>query len=239
MTAIVAAAICGESLTAPAPAPLLKPFPAAAGAQTLDENSAKQLLAGYGLCVPRSIVAESVPAVVAAAAALGYPVVLKGLGVDHKTDAGAVRVGLDDAGEVQAAACEMDGVTDRFLVEECITGVIAELLIGVVRDPAHGYVLTLAAGGVLTELMRDSVSLLLPATRADIGTALKGLRVARLLEGYRGGPRVDLDRIVTAIMCVARFVTDHVEGLEEIEVNPLMCLRHQPVVADALIRMRD
>ena len=81
------------------------------------------------------------------AGSIGFPVVLKGEGVAHKTEAGAVRLGLRDAEAVKSAAGEMP--TESFLVEEMVSGGIAEILIGIVRDPAHGFVLTLGAGGQL------------------------------------------------------------------------------------------
>ena len=129
--------------------------------------------------------------------------------------------------------------TDHFLVEEMVTGTVAELLIGVVKDPAHGFVMTLAAGGTLTELMQDSASLLLPATDAMIEQALASLRIARLLDGYRGAPPADRAAILKAIRAVEAYVLANAEGLEEIEVNPLLCTPTDAVAADALMRRKD
>jgi len=159
--------------------------------------------------------------------------VLKGLGHAHKTEAGAVHVGLDP-GDVNAAASQMGGA--GFLVEEMVEGGAVELLIGVVRDPAHGFVLTLGAGGQLTELLADSGSLLVPASRREVEDCLANLRCARLVDGYRGGPPVNRDAILDAVMAVQAYVIANAEVLEEVEINPLIATPTRAVAVDALLR---
>ena len=201
------------------------------------EAEAKARLAWHGLRTPLFKRASSPGAARAAAVDIGPPVVLKGEGIAHKTEAGAVALNLMSGREVSEAAEKMP--TDHFLVEEMVTGTIAELLIGVVKDPAHGFVMTLAAGGTLTELMQDSASLLLPATDAMIERALASLRIAKLLDGYRGAPSADRAAILKAIRAVEAYVLANAEGLEEIEVNPLLCTPTDAVAADALMRRKD
>lgn len=203
----------------------------------VSEAEAKFRLAQYGLRVPKSIRAKSPGMARAAAADIGYPVVLKGEGVAHKTEAGAVVLGLNSGGDVSAAAAAMP--TERFLVEEMVSGTVAELLIGVVKDPAHGFVLTLAAGGTLTEILQDRCSLLLPASDAAIDAALDGLKIAKLLAGYRGKPAADRSAILRAVRSVQDYVLAEAEGLEEIEINPLLCTPEDAVAADALMRRKD
>jgi succinyl-CoA synthetase beta subunit len=164
-------------------------------------------------------------------------VVLKGEGVAHKTEAGAVVLNLMSGAAVSDAASAMPA--DRFLVEEMVSGAVAELLIGVVKDPAHGFVMTLAAGGTLTEVLEDSASLLLPATDAMIEEALNSLRVAKLLDGYRGAPAADRAAILRAVHSVQDYVLAKADGLEEIEINPLLCTPTDAVAADALMRRKD
>ena len=148
----------------------------------------------------------------------------------------AVRLGLTVQG-LEAAARDMP--CTRFLVEEMITGALAELLIGVMRDPAHGYVLTIAAGGVLTEILKDSVSLLLPTTPADVDAALDRLKIAPLLNGFRGKPPCNRAAILRAVMAVQDYVLAHASGLQEIEINPLICTADDAIAADALMRRKD
>lgn len=202
-------------------------------AQILTEDAAKAALAGHGLAVPRSVTAGSVADCTTAAARLDPPLALKGIGIAHKSDAGAVHLDLD-AARIGAAAAEMP--CDSFLVEEMVQGGVAELLIGITRDPAHGFVLTLAAGGVLTELLEDSASLLLPAARVEIETALRKLKVFAQLAGFRGKRGADLGAVLEAIEAIQTYALANLENLEEVEVNPLICTATGAIAADALIR---
>ena len=218
-------------------APLLLPGRGEGAVTTLAEAEAKAALAGFGLAVPRSARAETPAEAAAAADALGLPVALKGAGAAHKTEAGTVRLGLSDAAAVEHVARAIPA--ERFLVEEMVTGAVAELLVGIRRDPAHGFVLTLAAGGVQAEMLEDAGHLLLPATDEQIAAALGRLRVAKLLAGWRGAPAADRGAIVAAVQAVAGYATAHADRLEEAEVNPLICTPDRAVAADALIRLRE
>ncbi len=106
---------------------------------------------------------------------------------------------------------------------------------GVVADPAHGFVLTLAAGGTLTELLQDRQSLLLPTSEASIRDALRRLKISRLLVGFRGGDAASISAIIDAVMQLQDYVTTHADKVVEIEINPLMCTKARAIVADALL----
>ncbi|KQB96206.1 acyl-CoA synthetase [Loktanella sp. 1ANDIMAR09] len=200
-------------------------------ATILSEAQAKQVLQGCGLPVPRSEYVSNLNDLADAGRTVGFPVVLKGTGVAHKTEAGAVVVGIPDQAALLHAAKAMP--TDSFLVEQMITGVVAELLVGVVLDPAHGYVLTLAAGGTWAEILQDSTSLILPVEARDIEQALGELRIAPVLKGYRGAPAVDIQAIIDAVLAVQSYVI--AQTPIEVEINPLMCGPNGAVAADALI----
>ncbi|MCZ4366581.1 acetate--CoA ligase family protein [Sulfitobacter dubius] len=212
--------------------PLL-PAPSFAKTITVTEGDAKRALAAYGLDIPTSRAGIAPADVVNCAEKIGFPVVLKGEGVAHKTETGAVKLNLTDAEQVSAAAQTMQAET--FLVEEMITGTVAELLLGIVADPAHGFVLTLAAGGTLTEILEDGQSLLLPTTDTDIRHALGRLRIHPLLSGYRGGEPANIDAIVDAALKLQNFVTDHADEIAEIEINPLICTKDRAIIADTLL----
>ncbi|MEM6310494.1 MAG: acetate--CoA ligase family protein, partial [Pseudomonadota bacterium] len=218
---------------AAAPAPLLLPKPDHAGTKTLTEAEAKSTLAHYGLRIPQSAQAKRADEAGQIAEEFGGAVVVKGQGVAHKTEAGAVVLNVRGAKAVEAAARGMP--TETFLVEEMIKNTVAEVLVGVVKDPAHGYVMTLAAGGTLTELLEDSASLLVPSDAQAIGAALRSLKVTKLLNGYRGAPGANVEAIVHAVMAVQAYVV--AEHPEEVEVNPLMCGPTEAVAADALIKI--
>lgn len=231
IAAIDAAARLGRPVAGEDPVLLA---PAVADARTPSEAEAKAALAEFGLRVPRSERATTPAEAAAAADRVGFPVVLKGEGVAHKTEAGAVRLGLGDAAAVEAAAKAMPA--GGFLVEEMITGAVAELLVGVTHDPAHGYVLTLGAGGVMTEILQDTRSLLIPASRASVAAALDRLKIAPLLRGYRGKPAAHLDAILDAVDAVQAYVTANAGAVAECEINPLICTPDGAIAADALIR---
>ena len=231
LTAIEAAAFLDRPLS---PEPIRIPLPVQAS-RLLSEQEAKALLHQHGLKVPASAFADGPQAAANAAEEIGFPVVLKGTGIAHKTEAGAVALNLQSACAVHAAAAGMPATS--FLVEKMVTGSLVELLIGIVRDPAHGYVLTLAAGGILTELLEDSRSLIVPAGREEIKQALEILRLGRVLTGYRGKPACDLEAIVEAVMAVQAFVLS--APVEEVEINPLLCGADFALAADALVRMGE
>ncbi len=231
LSAISAAAYLGRPYVTPEP--LLISAPTVAS-ETLTEAEAKAALKAFGVPVPASARASS-DELDSAATEVGFPLVLKAEGIAHKTEAGGVALGLKSVDEVSHAATEMP--SDQFLIEEMVIGTIAELLVGIVRDPAHGFVLTLAAGGTLTELLKDSASLLLPTTSEDIDAALDSLRIAPVLRGYRGKPAADRAAIIRAVLAVQDYVVAHADRLEEVEINPLMCTRDRAVAADALIRI--
>jgi len=203
-------------------------------AELLDEQSAKLALAAHGLTIPPSVVVTDRSTAGQAAADIGFPVALKTLGLAHKTGANGLALGLNTRAEVEIAAPRLaDG---PLLVERMVAGTLVEVLVGVTRDPAHGFVLTLGAGGTMTDVLRDRASLLIPATRAEVTARLKDLNIAPLLEGFRGNPPVDLDALLAAIDAVQAYVLANAERVEEVEINPLICTQDNAIAADALIR---
>lgn len=237
LTAIKAAAFLGCVPGQRAAVLHAGPSQSAGRSRVLDEAQAKVALSGHGLDVPRFETADSPEEAAHVANSLRFPVVLKGSGVAHKTEAGLVTLDLANAQAVLAAAQEMK--CRSFLIEEMVPTPIVELLIGVLRDEAHGFVLTLGAGGVLTEVLSDTVSLLLPVTPEDINVALGALRVAPLLHGYRGKPGADISTITAAVLAVQDYVTAHANHVEEVEINPLIVTPTRATAVDALIRTGD
>jgi hypothetical protein len=114
---------------------------------------------------------------------------------------------------------------------------LAELIVGIKRENDFALALVIGAGGVLVELLKDSVSLLLPTTDSAIRAALLGLRSASLLQGFRARPAADLDALVAAIRAVADYACENVGQLLELDVNPLMVGAHGTTAVDALIRL--
>ncbi|MBB3312462.1 acetyl-CoA synthetase [Rhizobium sp. BK196] len=238
IAAEVAAGI-GDTWRKPPSLPLLNMASVEGAIETLTEADAKTELDLAGLPIPKGRVASSPLQAADYAQRLGFPVVLKALGVAHKTEAGAVALNLKDAKAVSDAASKM-AATDGFLVEKMIDPPVAELIVGASRDPIFGLSLTLGAGGIFVELLEDSVVLPLPTTRLEISEAISRLKIAKLIEGYRGRPKGDLEATVTAVARAADYVVMNAARLEELDINPLMVLPegHGVTAVDALIRRR-
>jgi hypothetical protein len=169
--------------------------------------------------------------VAAQAAGLTAPYALKGLGFAHKTEAGAVRLGLTTL-DGQA---EMTGATG-YLLEEMVTGAVAEILMGLRRDPVYGVTLTLGMGGVTAELLADTVTLVLPATEAQVLATLRSLRLWPLLDGYRGRAKADMAAVADIAVRLGKLMLADA-SLEEIEINPILVRPDGAVAVDALVRM--
>ena len=241
LAALEAAAVVGEAWRQPAAPPVVAPALAAGVPRVIDEAEAKARLRRVGLATPAGGVAQDADAAAAVAASLDGALVVKALGVAHKTERGAVRLGLRGAAAVRAAAQDLLPLGAGLLVERQVEDVVCELIVGLKRDAQFGVLLTLGAGGILVELVRDSVTLLLPTHADAVREALAGLRCAPLLRGHRGRPAGDVDAAVAAVLAVANFGVAHAAVLEELDVNPLAVLpAGQGVVAlDALLRIRE
>ena len=240
VAAVRAAADVGAAWGRPPSAPLLvAPAPAGGPVTVLDEAASKRMLSGAGVTVPESRVVASADEAVEAAEALGFPVVVKALGVAHKTDVGGVRLNLRTADEVGSAMSMMSGLSERYLVERMVEGVVTEIIVGVAQDEQFGPYVVVGGGGVLVELMKDSASLLLPVTREQVVRALNGLQCAPLLNCFRGCPEADLDAAADAVLAVAAMVEKDPSAIAELDINPLMVLEkgHGAVAADALVRL--
>ena len=195
------------------------------------------LLREYGIPAVRTEAAASRDAALAAAGAIGYPVVVKTdePGIAHKSDVGGVRLGL--AGPAEAGAA-YDDLAARLgpRVVVCETAPPGtELALGIVRDPALGPLLVVGAGGVLVEILAERAVLLAPVTRSAALAALRRLRIAPVLAGSRGQPAADLGAIADAIAGLSRLACDLGDALEALDINPLICAPAGPVAVDALL----
>jgi len=211
-------------------------------ARTLNEHDAKRALAASGVPVPGSALAGPAGAA-AAAEALGFPVVIKAVGeaLEHKSEVGGVVLNVRSRAEADAAVQRLARLSQSFLVEEMVSDGVAEVLVGITVDPVFGQLLVLGAGGVLTELLRDSVALLPPFDAGAIEAALRKLRVWQLLQGFRGRPAGDLGALIETALACTRYAADNLEHLVELDMNPVI-VRPQgkgAVAVDALIRLAE
>ncbi len=198
----------------------------------IDEADAKDILSRNGVTVPAGARSNR-DGLVAVAKKIGYPVTLKGLGLAHKSEAGAVFVGIKDADELIAASKQMPKEICEFLVEQTVTNIVAEVLVSVRRDAPVGWLITLGAGGIYTELWRDTVFLLAPASNDEIKRALEKMRIAPLLNGFRGKPIADTDSLIELIQKLICTALNN--ALVEVELNPVLVTTNSAVAVDVLM----
>ncbi len=194
------------------------------------------MLRDYGIPAVRAQPAATRAGAVRAAAAIGYPVVLKtdAPGIAHKSDVGGVRLGLDGPEPVAAAYDELAArLGPRVLV--CQTAPPGtELALGIARDPALGPLIVIGAGGVLVEFLTERAVVLPHLTRSAALAILAELRVGTLLAGFRGRPPADLGAAAAAITALSALACELGDALEALDVNPLVCGPSGAVAADVL-----
>jgi acyl-CoA synthetase (NDP forming) len=247
LAAIAAAAEAGdfantvENPTLSSRIPAFAQMTAGSNTRILSEWEGKLALAGHEVRVPEGRLAVTIESAVLASELIGFPVVVKAVGTEiaHKTEIGAVRLGLKDSAAVAEAAAALLGIGEALLVERMVPDAVAELIVGIDRDPAFGLYLVIGSGGILVELIGDRRVLLLPAREQEIRAALGQLKTAKLIAGYRGKPAGDLDAAVAAILAIQAYALDNSDRLIELDVNPLIVRPSGKgaVAVDVLIRL--
>ena len=212
-----------------------------AGQDTLNEYQGKLLLAEYGIPVTREDLVHTADEAASALERLGAPVVLKSCGQElkHKTEAGLVALGLDDADAVRetfddimarAASFNPDGV----LVQSMISGG-RELLLGMKRTPGFGPCVTLGIGGIFTETLRDVAVRVAPFEMSDALDMMEQLRTKELLGPVRGMAPADRNTLAEAVMSLGRLALE-CPAVSEIDINPIIIQPDgAPVAVDALV----
>jgi acetyltransferase len=221
-----------------------KMLDASAGRRALDEVQSKRLIRAYAIRGPRETVARSAEAAVAAAKRIGFPVVVKAVSaaLPHKSDAGAVKVGLETAKAVrdaykQIVAAVVDHAgspPDGVLIAEMVSDGI-ELVLGANRDPEVGPVILFGTGGIALELYRD-VALSPPlADEVEALALIERTRAGALVNGYRGRPALDCKALVAALLGLSQLMRDAQGRIESIDINPFLLQRRGGVALDALV----
>jgi acetyl-CoA synthetase len=220
----------------------------AAPARVMTEREAKAVLAAYGVTVIGERLATETEDAVGAAATLGYPVALKVESPDipHKTEAGVIRLDLRSADQVRAAFAALLARADAIEPPPRVHGVLVqkmappglEVMVGARIDRLFGPLIVVGLGGVLVELLADTAVAPAPVTREQAVAMLRGLKGARLLAGYRGGPAVDVDALAEVVARLSELVADQAGLIEEMDVNPLICAGDGIVAVDALLVRR-
>ena len=212
-------------------------------AYTLSEFESKQLLARAGVPIPPERLASSPAEAVAAAEALGFPVVLKlcGRRIAHKSERNLVRLGLGDAQAVRRAAEALEALRGpedgdaRLLVQPMARG-RREIIAGLVRDPQFGPCVMLGIGGIFAEAIHDVAFAVAPLEPGDADDLIDALAGRRILGEFRGEPAADRERLRGVLEALGRIGVEQPE-VRSIDVNPLVLAGSEPVVVDALVEL--
>ena len=216
----------------------------AQGRSALDELAGKQLLASFGVSVPKSTVVADVGAVAAALAILTPPFVVKVMSPDilHKSDAGGVKVNLANAAEVEQAIAIMASLpqiktarVDGYLVEE-MAPAGQEIVVGAVRDPDFGPMVMVGLGGIFVEVLADVAFRICPITRLDAAEMLAELKGVAILQGARGRKPVAQDAIIDVLLKIGGedgLLMRHADDFKEADINPLIVSDRGAVAVDA------
>ncbi|MFW6081813.1 MAG: acetate--CoA ligase family protein [Desulfosalsimonas sp.] len=212
--------------------------------RSLSEYESKKLIAGYGIPVTREKLALDRDTAVAAAADIGFPVVLKGSGADlmHKTESGVVFVNISDEKKVaeafESVAAKMGSGFEGVLVQEMVSGK-RELVMGLHREPQFGPCVMLGLGGVLTELINDTVFRIAPFDETEALDMAAGLRADKIFGPFRGEAAADMQTLSKCLCALGRMGMEH-ENISEIDVNPLIITPEGGLKAvDALVILKE
>jgi acetyl-CoA synthetase (ADP-forming) len=212
---------------------------------TLSEAESKQVLARHGVVVAREALVSTPAEAGEAAAAIGFPVVVKlcGTTIAHKTERGLVRLGVADGAAATAAAAELlaralpeDGPV-QVLVAETVRG-SRELIAGAALHPDLGPAVMVGLGGILAEATADVTFRLAPLSPLDAAEMIDDLSCQRLLGGFRGEPPVDREQLAGVLLALSELITGDA-GVCSVDVNPLIVRAGAPVAVDALVELRQ
>ena len=232
-------------LSKPAAADAARALLAAIPGTTLTERQAKQVMALYGIPFVPDTPAQTPQEAVAAAEAIGFPVVLKGESPDilHKTEAGLVKLALPDAAAVHAAAHAILDAVATLQPPPRYTGMVVqpmlpkgvEIVVGARYDPQFGPLVVVGLGGVLVEVLRDTALALAPVSPSEVLDLLASLKGTALLDGFRGAPAVDRAHLAAIVARFSELAADAGASIAEMEINPLIAAGTGIIAADALI----
>ena len=206
--------------------------------KTYTEFQSKKILHKYGIKIPNSILSNRNKAI-KNSKQIGFPLVLKinSKKIIHKTELKGVFTNVESETEVKKNINHLSKLGNSFLIEKMIKNKVAEIIIGIKVDDQFGPLIVIGSGGIYTELINDSVTLLLPLTKQIVLDAINNLKISKLLYGYRGNEEGDINALVETVLKLGKFVEKNASNLVEADINPLIiCNKGKGVIAaDALI----
>jgi acetate---CoA ligase (ADP-forming) len=205
--------------------------------EPIDELEGLALLADYGVPVVEGARADTLEDVIAAAERIGFPVAVKTAvpGVQHKSDVGGVRLGIDDSPSLEDAYSDLERSLGPQVTVAPMVPHGVEVALGIVRDPQFGPLVLVGAGGVLVEVLKDRRLAMPPVDEMRARSMVDRLEVRSLLDGVRGQPAADVDALARAIAALSWLAGDLGEHLEALDANPVLCGPEGCVAVDALV----
>ena len=209
------------------------------GAKNLSEFESKMVLSAYGIPVTREKTVTTEAEAAAAAAEMGYPVVLKGSGeaVSHKTELDLISLNIrDEQGLMESFRGfknRKDVVVEELLVQQMVKG-NRELMAGLKRDAQFGPCVMFGLGGVLAEILDDVAIRVAPLSEFDARDMMSDIRANKILDEFRGKPAVDKDALATLLIGLGKLGLEN-EAVAEVDINPIKLVNGKPVAVDALI----
>jgi acetate---CoA ligase (ADP-forming) len=214
----------------------------------LDEIQCKQVMKEYGINVTEPVLARSKEEAINAAHKMKYPVVMKIISpqITHKSDIGGVKIGLKTDDDIALAYDDIMTAAREKAPDALIHGISVqkmadkglELVIGMIKDPQFGPMIMFGLGGVLIEILKDVSFRIVPLTKQDAKEMVRQIKAYRLLEGYRGQPRVDIENLEGLLLKVSRMIEENPE-IKEMDINPLIAYADGAVAVDARIILEN
>ncbi len=223
-----------------------------AGAKVLNEFESKQLVAAYGVPTTKEHLCTSKEEALAKAEEFGYPVVLKLISDDiqHKTEAGVVKLKLKDSQAVakaydevlqNAKAYKPDAKVEGVLCYHMVEEPVAEAIVGVLSDPYFGPAVVFGLGGIMVEVLKDRALMIPPISREEALEAINSTKGSKLLYGFRGKAKADVEALVDVIVKTGEMTADLADRIDALDINPLLVLPEGKgvVAVDALVALKD
>jgi len=212
--------------------------------RNLTEAEAYELLSKYGIPVPKYSVASLEEDALKIAKRLGFPLVMKIVSPDimHKTDIGGIKMNIINSPQVRETYKDIICNVRENKPEARIKGMMlckqapkgVEVIVGMIRDLQFGPTVMFGLGGIFTEILKDVAFRVCPIERADIEEMFTEIQGIKMLQGYRGQARCDVNAIIDIILQISRLALDY-PVIKGIDLNPIIVYKKDALVVDAKI----
>jgi len=213
------------------------------------EPESKTLMKNIGISTTEFQVATSAEEAKKVAKKIGFPVVMKIVSpqIIHKTDAGGVRLNIKDEKTAEAAYEEIIKNCLKYKKDAEIRGILiekmvkpsTEIIVGVTRDPTFGPAIMFGLGGIFVELLKDVSFRIAPIEEKDAKEMISEIKALPMLQGFRGGPNVDLKLIVDVLMKISQLSIDYMDDILEIDLNPIFAYDDKLLTVDARVILTE